>query len=144
MSIEHLNAVKVCKKYFSVKQLFPPELVESFPEYTLWGMLDTQLIKALVWIRVKFDAPILVNNWHANGTRKYSGFRHSACTVGAQLSAHKLGRGLDLHATDISKLRKICLECPLLTEIEAESLTPTWVHISTRPHFEDGLKIVTA
>ena len=144
MSIEHRNAIKAVKKYFCVKELFPPELVESFPEDTLWNQLDTQLLKALVWIRVKYDGAIMVNNWHAKGTRIASGFRHQACNVGAQLSGHRLGRCLDLHAKDLPRLRKVCMDCDLLTEIEAEALTPTWVHISTRPHTGNGLRIIGA
>lgn len=144
MSIEHKNAVKVCRKFFAVEELFSPDLVAGYPSEWLWNQIDTQLLKALVWIRVKYDAPIFVNNWHSKGDRVASGFRAPQCKVGALLSGHRSGRCLDLHATDIPRLRKVCLECPLLTEIEAEVLTPTWVHISTRPHMEDGLRIITA
>ena len=142
MSIEHKNAIKECKKFFCIEELCPPELVNSFPEDWLWNLFDTHLLLAVVWIRKKVGCAITINNWHAKGKRKYCGFRPSSCKEGAQLSGHRLGSSLDLHCKDLAGLQKACLECPYLTEIEAFDKTPTWAHISTRPHCETGIRII--
>jgi hypothetical protein len=66
-----------------------------------------------------------IHNW--------CGLRSSACTVGAAKSAHKIGKALDLHHVNLQALRAWCTsEAGLaagIKRVEAQSATPTWVHI---------------
>lgn len=142
MSKQHAEAVKFVKKYFSIKELVSKTAFESFPEETLWGLFDTKLLLGLYWVRAKTCKPIIINNWHLKGVYSESGFRLPSSMVGAVLSSHRLGKGLDLKAGDMNELRNACIECPHFTEIEDETFTPTWCHVSTREHFKDGLRIV--
>jgi len=75
------------------------------------------------WVNVKDGKR--VNNW--------CGLRSPACNIGAPSSAHRSGRALDLHHNDLKRLRSWCMSAEGLAagimRVEAESATPTWVHI---------------
>jgi len=146
MSIQHAQAIKSCKEFFSIRELMPPDLVGKFSEEILWKQIDTDLLLALAWVRAEYNDQIVINNWSfkAPGTLKYCGFRPSSCSEGAVLSGHRLGKSADLHAKDLIRLLEICMRCPYITEVEDERDTPTWVHISVRAHAGDGVRVVRA
>lgn len=117
-------------KWLSIKELVKePILLEKYTEDQLWCLFSTDLLKAFLWIRSKHNAPITIT----------SAFRY----MRADLSGHNFGYSLDLKAKDMKKLREIAKLCPYLTEIEDESFTPTWVHISTRPSMIKGIRFIS-
>lgn len=142
MPSDHSLIVRKLKKYFHIEEFVSKEYFESFPEETLWCIFDTNLLKGILWVREKTGLKITINNWKWGGSRVDSGFRGQGSNTGAKLSGHRLGRCADLIAADMAKLRIACMECPYFTEIEAEKHTPGWVHVSTRPHFLTGLRII--
>lgn len=142
MSTKHKEAVRALHGLFDIRELVTRSLYESFPAETLWSLFDTDLLLGLAWVKRRYNGPIWINTWCFGGSLDERGFRPSSSKEGATLSGHKLGKSLDLGAKDLAKLREICMKCPYFTEIEDSKLTPTWVHISTRAHMMDGLRII--
>ena len=83
-------------KYFTLKELVNPSLL-SLPEDTLWGLLDSRLLKMADKIREKYGI-CTVNT----GSLVDCGLRPMNAS-GAKYSAHKFGRALDIHIQSIEK-----------------------------------------
>jgi hypothetical protein len=133
-------------KFFIVQELVSPEVYQQRGERA-WELLDTYLLVTLDQLREEFG-PIIVNNWHAGGTFKYSGLRPLTGGVGAEFSQHRFGRGSDdkpqavtpqeMHARILAKPEKF----PYLRVLEAIEATPTWVHTDVRHHNRPGIWVV--
>lgn len=78
-------------KYFTLKELVCPEML-NLPEEILWGMFDKRVLKGADKIREKYGV-VTINT----GSLKECGLRSMDSKTGAKYSAHKFGRGLDLH-----------------------------------------------
>ena len=85
-------------KYFKIKELVHPDLLQTIDEETLWKIFDPNLLKMADFFREKYG-PIFING---NGLVN-CGLRKIDSDVGAKYSPHKYGRALDLHIVSIEK-----------------------------------------
>lgn len=91
-------------KYFELYELMPPELYtydmmvsEEARERAFANYFDEKLLVTIDIIRGEIiKAPLICNTWYQDGNRKYSGLRPTNCTVGSEMSQHKLGKAVDL------------------------------------------------
>lgn len=124
---------------FSLQEFIDPETFKKFGDQSIW-FLDQKIIHIAQFMRERFKLPVTINSWHTGGTFQFRGFRPPACTVGATLSQHRFGRGIDCNvdgvfprdvAKDIiqnfSTYKKYGL-----TTIEDPGATETWSHIDVR------------
>lgn len=90
-------------KHFSIKELVAPSLLKAVPEWKLWLIFDPELLKCADLIRQKYGKCTV----NADGLTD-CGLRDFNSDTGTSVSAHKFGRGLDLHISTIeSKAAKI-------------------------------------
>ncbi len=80
-------------KYFRPEEFVPPEVFKQLGEKSLLVM-DYRILKTADTLRDTFGK-ITINNWVFGGQRRYSGFRHATCVIGAVWSQHRFGRGID-------------------------------------------------
>lgn len=126
-------------KYFTIHELADPSIIAEHGEDATWAMLDTSLLPALDWLRGIFG-PILING----GRFKESGLRRKDTSTGSPRSAHKNGQAYDLKprrkGVTVQQMYAYVLanEAEAMRHgiIEVEDIrdTPTWFHISCRPH----------
>ena len=83
-------------KYFSLKELVAPELIKKIPEWKLWLIFDDRLLKCADLIREKYGKCTI----NVSGLTD-CGLRDFTTDTGVSISAHKFGRGLDLHISAI-------------------------------------------
>lgn len=103
-------------------------------------LIDPTIIRVFDLLREK-SGPIKVNDWHAGGRFKASGFRAIWEKTGGQLSQHRCGRAGDGKSSRYRpmELFEIIMEYQVefkhagLTCIEALEFTPTWIHLDCRP-----------
>lgn len=132
--------------FFQIYELVPKALYEHFKSspHILWGMFDEKALTTLVALRQKFG-PLTINDWYWGGNFQYSGFRPFNCTVGADLSQHKLGNAFDckFKETTAQAVRDYIKDHPFefehITHIEGDV---DWFHFDTRfvPNW-DGVPI---
>ena len=133
-------------KHFIIQQLVPPEIYTSRGEGA-WELLDSNLLIVLDQLYETFGR-ITINNWHSGGQYKESGLRLWASTTGAAFSQHKYGRAADCKPLDITvkQLYEGIIanqaQFPLLTTLENNAATPTWVHVDVRNNQTAGIRIV--
>jgi hypothetical protein len=124
-------------KYFSIKEIFPQELI-TLPADYLWGLMDQKLLKTIDDIRGALGYPITINNYKLG--YNYSGFRPKNCSIGASKSDHKSGFAVDLKCNRMSNEALFNYIYgnqhlfPFITKMENLDSTPTWVHISTKQY----------
>ncbi|MHA1972979.1 MAG: hypothetical protein ACTSW1_08300 [Candidatus Hodarchaeales archaeon] len=80
--------------HWAIYELVPPEVFDKYGAYSL-RFIDQKAIPLLEFIRVKTGMSVTVNNWFWCGAFRDSGFRTPYCEIGANLSSHKRGTGLD-------------------------------------------------
>jgi hypothetical protein len=132
--------------FFSIKELVPQKLYEHFQssQHILWGMFNEQALQTLVALRQHFG-PLTVNDWAWGGGYQYSGFRPFDCTVGADLSQHRLGTAFDCKFKNVTAeevrqyIKDNPFEFPYITHIEGDV---DWFHFDCRfvPNW-DGIPI---
>ncbi|MBO7735493.1 MAG: hypothetical protein J6S67_23210 [Methanobrevibacter sp.] len=126
-------------KYFNIKELVNPTLLNQIGIETAWKILDENLLRCADKIREKYGA-VTING----GQLKDCGLRDWTSTTGAKYSAHKFGRALDLHIMAIEKLNLSKIEkTKMYNKIRAELMIDkqfdclnfedniTWLHIDT-------------
>jgi len=78
---------------------------------------------------------IYVNAVNGKRINNYCGYRPANCPIGSKLSAHKLGKALDLHLpSGLQELRNYISGAGFANGIyrmENPKNTPTWCHIDT-------------
>lgn len=132
-------------KYFELYELMPPELYtydmmvsEEARERAFANYFDEKLLVTIDIIRGEIiKAPLICNTWYQDGNRKYSGLRPTNCTVGAEMSQHKLGKAVDLVSNKYTaeEMRQMIkdnehlLPYPIRIE-DGEAIT--WLHIDTK------------
>lgn len=134
-------------KYFTLKELFPPEIYNSTPDKDkLWLLFDDRVLKTADMLRDKYG-PIKCNDWD-NGFRN-CGFRSEYSTTGVVFSQHKHGRALDLHPlnTTAEKIRHDIIANPWAEEfkyITCLEIDITWLHYDVRNwnKKKDGILLV--
>lgn len=142
-------------KNFGFWELLPPRFMLSPMEDHI---IEPEIIDVLQFLRVKLGKPIVVNNWYPvakqmndqgislddiikkimgdDSIRKWSGLRPEDCPIGAEKSAHKLGKAVDPkgdqwemfgiirdNAKDFYGLG--------LRRVEDPKLTQGWLHMDT-------------
>ena len=125
--------------HFTIHELADPSIIAERGEEATWGLLDPQLFPALDWLRSVFG-PIHING----GKFKESGLRRKDTATGSSKSAHKNGQAYDLkpkaQGVTVQKMYAYVLANEAeamrhgITEVEDIRDTPTWLHISCRPH----------
>ena len=137
---------------FRLEEFIDPDTFKKYGESSIW-FIDVRIVTLAQFIRERIGKPCTVNNWHSGGSYRYSGFRPPKCTVGASLSQHRFGRGIDLKVSgmesngapelrqDIENNYSIYRKVGLTT-IEDGAYAPTWCHIDIRETGLDTLKIV--
>lgn len=125
--------------HFTIHELADPSIIAELGEELTWELLDPALFPALDWLRGIFG-PILING----GKFKESGLRRKDTKTGSAKSAHKAGQAYDLkplaEGVTVQKMYHYVLANEReamrhgITEVEDIRFTPTWFHISCRPH----------
>lgn len=128
-------------EYFGIKELVSPVVYNKWGEKA-WMFFDEDVLKELDYIREQLGAPIIINNWHKNGTLKQCGLRSNMDELVKSkktlyLSAHTMGKGFDLHngygnhrklydlIYDLIKKGKL----KKFQRLENFNNTLTWVHV---------------
>jgi len=90
-------------EHFDIEELVTPDLFEEFRDrqHRLWQLFDVRALITLDALRGRFG-PITVNDWVWGGDFTLSGLRPWDTEIGAKLSQHKFGRGVDCKFKDIS------------------------------------------
>ena len=134
---------------FRLEEFIDPDTFKKYGEQSIW-FIDVRIVTLAQFIRERIGKPCTVNNWHSGGSYQYSGFRPPTCSIGAKLSQHRFGRGIDLKVKgmtadelrqDIENNYSIYRKAGLTT-IEDGAYAPTWCHIDIRETGLDTLKIV--
>lgn len=127
-------AYPIASPHFLIVEFVPPEIWNQFGESSSW-FVDPRIVDACEKIRVYFNKPVTVNNWHLQGQYKESGFRMPSTTTGATLSQHRFGRACDIKVKGISpeEVRDaIRMNWKSFGVTTIEKDTPTWTHIDVR------------
>jgi hypothetical protein len=130
--------------HFDAKELVPPEIYDQLGEKSLLVMDKETLITADK-IREHFGVPMVINNWHTGGDRKYSAYRPFNCNVGAMYSQHKFGRAIDaillnLYALDVRlEIIKNREKFPFITVLEDGV---SWLHFDTRCSANGSINLI--
>lgn len=125
-------------KYFAAHELVPPHIFQQRGAKS-FELLDDRVLITLDALREKFG-PLVVNNYHSGGDRKWSGLRTqgfygSAAAYEASLSQHKFGRAADClpSKTTAEAMRQYVLahpdEFPHITFLETDV---SWFHFDVR------------
>jgi|TARA_R110002020_G_scaffold113252_4_gene260557 hypothetical protein len=134
---------------FTLQEFIDPNTYAKYGDSSIW-FIDPRIVNLAQFTRERLGKPCTINNWSNGGQYSYSGFRPPECTIGAKLSQHRFGRGIDLKVsgmtadevrediiTNFDVYKKVGL-----TTIEDGAYAPTWCHIDIRDTKSDKLKIV--
>ncbi len=129
-------------RHFDIAELVPPDLHRQWhhaPE-RLFMLFDITALRTLDALRDRYG-PIVVNNWHAGGSFRLSGWRPWDCAEGAALSQHKTGRAFDckftrVHAEEVREdLARTPDTAPFMDIRRVESFGGMqWFHFDTGNH----------
>ncbi len=116
----------------------------------LWRVFDPRILKGADVLRERYGR-LIVNDWYWSGQCQWSGFRPPLCSVGADLSQHRFGRGLDLHPEEVTpeEIRQDLITHPEIVRVDgiwlitALEMGVGWVHGDCRNHDVDrhGFKL---
>ncbi len=121
---------------FYLQEFVPRDFYQENGDGSL-KFIDQRIVLACQYLREKIGKPIIINNWHNDGEREFSGLRPFVCKVGVMYSQHKYGRAADLKCEGLSgeELRSVVKMYwgdlkKYITTMEAD--TETWLHIDCR------------
>jgi hypothetical protein len=120
--------------HFIIKEFVPPEIWSAEGEQSI-SLVDPRLLITIEAIRVHFNRPITINDWHLGGQYKYRGYRPKDCKVGAKLSMHKEGKALDFDVCDLDarEVREEILKNEdKFPHIKRMENNVDWIHIDLR------------
>ncbi len=132
-------------KHFSAKELVDPHTYAKYGE-AAFMFLRPELLIALDKLREFFGVPVYVNDWDRDGQYHWSGLRTIECTIGATLSAHRLGAGSDLKIKGVDPAvaqKEIIanqLKFPEIRRMEKD--TATWSHIDVIEWEGSGILLI--
>lgn len=140
-------------KYFKIQELVCPHVYKKYGDKA-WEFFSEDFLKDLDLIREVLGVPIIVNNWHIEGSYKESGNRCPFCSIVAKkivkkeldMSMHNLYQAFDLKPKEIKIKKAIDMimenvhRFKVIKRIENSDYTPTWLHIDTKGHHK-GIKI---
>jgi len=81
-------------KNFVVQELVPPSLYQLYGDQAI-RYFDIRILEVLERIRECIDAPMVINNWHRQGNRQWSGIRTPDSPYYSLGSAHSWGLAID-------------------------------------------------
>lgn len=126
---------------FYLDEYVTKEFYEKWGEKALWW-IRPELIAIDQFLRMRFNVPMIINNWWSGGQRSQSGLRYPQATAGAGDSMHKFGLASDSQfrgkspafyeevRDDIVRNFETLYKPLGLTTIEAGTLT--WLHKDCR------------
>lgn len=127
--------------YFHLHELVPPLELDRY-DARLWHVFDERILRGADLLRDEFG-PMLVNDWHSGGSKRYRGYRPAGCDIGAALSQHRFGRALDLIPLrcPAETIRQAILDEPDMVRdqlgnymVTAMETGVSWLHIDCRNH----------
>lgn len=96
MEAGYTGLIMYIPNFFKLHELIPRNTYELFGgDPVLWLLFDPGILRVSDLTRRRYGA-MVANTWARDGEHEFRGFRPWDCAVGAQLSQHKFGRGVDL------------------------------------------------
>ena len=100
--MERKEIINGLKAFFSIDELVDKSTYKAHGDRA-WKFFDTDLLHAILIIRVNLDKPMTINNWIKGGKFSQRGLRTNICSIVRKkteslrlyLSAHVLGKGID-------------------------------------------------
>jgi len=133
-------------RWFKLPELVDPIIHQDLGERA-WELLEPDALRMLDGLREKFGR-LVVNDWYAGGRFSESGLRRCDTTTGAKWSQHKYGRAFDVKPKDATPQEMFVYvldhqhEFPLLACVENVGKTITWLHVDTRNHSEQSIRVI--
>lgn len=130
---------------FKIEELVDKQTFEQFGDKA-WWFIDQKALHTLEAMHQAFGT-LTINDWFWGGGYNNSGFRHPKCTVGAQLSQHRFGRGFDVKSKNFTaeQMQTFILanpeRFPYITTMENAKHTKTWLHFDVRLRSENYIVI---
>ena len=133
-------------KHFILQEFVPPEIFHQWGDSSV-QFISREIVELADFVREYFNHPMVVNNWHLGGVRKYSGFRTPDCPEGGKLSQHKFKSAFDhfmpgVNMRDIYKVilenEKVFMEAGLTCMEDIDDTDPVgnpgtgWIHMDNR------------
>lgn len=126
------------KRYFDLPELVGREVYAKYGELA-WAFLDTRLLDVILWLREGLGVPLVCNT----SALQQRGLRTNISPIVQEktragkmyLSAHCLGKGVDLSSSKMSAkdmrkwIKQHIDECPHPIRLEGDKSAPTWLHI---------------
>lgn len=88
-------------EHFDIEELVTPELHSTVHEDVLWSMFDTDLLKAIDWLRGRYGSAT-INNWKWKGAFTQSGIRTKDSVHYSKGSMHSVGKAFDLKFKNVT------------------------------------------
>ena len=135
-------------KHYQLYELVSPTLYKEYhlrANY-LWRMLNPFALEGIDIIREFYNTSVIINTYWWGGKYKESGLRDFDTTIGAELSAHKLGCAFDVKVKGVNSLQVQndiknnrlparfyeCINC-------LEDGTNGWTHVARLNYLFDGI-----
>lgn len=133
-----MNTEKIGSFYSS--EFVTPDIYNKFGAIKAWWFIRPEVVAVCELLRIRFQKPVIINNWKVGGSYDLRGFRPSNSTVGAENSQHKLGAAADVSIEDYTadEIREHILQYKAifmekgLTTLEDAKFAPTWCHFDIR------------
>lgn len=132
------DTIENIKHYFALPELVGRDVAAKYGELA-WAFIDTRLLEVILWLREGIGIPLVCNTvaLQQRGLRtNLSPLVQEKTKAGRlYLSAHCLGKGVDLSSSKMSAndmrewIRQHIDECPHPIRLEGDKSAPTWLHI---------------
>jgi hypothetical protein len=126
-------SVSYVSRHFVIQEYVPRSIYQKMGQ-TAWELLDDRLLMTDDALRDKFG-PIIINNWHLNGDREWSGLRTPESPFYSPTSQHAHGRASDklFKSVTSKEVRRYILDHPAeFPYIHGLELNVNWVHSDIR------------
>ena len=121
-------------EFFDIRELVPKHVHQERGEKA-WALLDPYALQTLDQLRQQFG-PLMVNNWHREGQRNWSGLRTQGSPYGSEYSQHRFGRAFDcisMGGLTADTMRNYILKNPdKFPYLNALEMGVSWLHFDTR------------
>jgi hypothetical protein len=157
LALSRGEIIKELRNFFITQELVGPEVYAKH-KHNSWFVLSTELLRTLLFLRVRKGVSMFVNNWHKGGKFKERGHRANVQyivhkkTVNLKLytSGHPLGLGVDFdfkgETAEETRNWIISIQDELPHKIRLEHKYKstgepiTWVHLDVK-YFESNPKV---
>lgn len=137
------------KMIFPEMERYEPKhfIVQEFVDSISFSERGKKAISVMDWrmlwtadaIREYFNKPVIINNWHTGGNRRWSGIRYKESPYYSSYSQHSFGRAIDFYieGMDSADVRAEIINNPYenafkyITTLE-DFDEMSWVHIDCR------------